>query len=50
MRAPRIRAAQWMYYMAAHLNTGARAPDGRPYLSGFRLQVGASAFGAVPAP
>jgi hypothetical protein len=43
-------AAQRMYYMAGHLNTSATAPDGRPYLSGFRLQVGRSAFGAVPAP
>jgi hypothetical protein len=43
-------AAQRMYYMASHLNTAAKAPDGKPYLSGFRLQVGDSAIGAVPAP
>jgi hypothetical protein len=43
-------SAQRMYYMAGHLNTGAKAPDGRVYLSGFRLQVGRSAIGAVPKP
>jgi len=43
-------AAQRMYYLAGHLNTAAKGPDGRPYLSGFRLQVGRAAVGAVPAP
>jgi hypothetical protein len=43
-------AAQRMYYMAGHLNTQAKAPDGRAYLSGFRLQVGSAASAAVPAP
>jgi len=43
-------AAQRMYYMASHLNTAATGPDGTPYLSGFRLQVGHAAVGAVPAP
>jgi hypothetical protein len=43
-------AAQRMYYLAGHLNTAATGPDGRPYLSGFRLQVGRAAVGAVPVP
>jgi len=43
-------AAQRMYYMAGHLNTSTTAPDGRSYLSGFRLQVGRTVFGAVPSP
>ncbi|HEX4417903.1 MAG TPA: hypothetical protein VH165_08390 [Kofleriaceae bacterium] len=42
-------AAQRMYYMAGHLNTSAPAPDGKPYLAGYRLQVGRAVFGAVPA-
>jgi hypothetical protein len=43
-------AAQRMYYMAGHLDTSARAPDGKPYLTGFRLQVGKSVVQSVPPP
>jgi hypothetical protein len=42
-------AAQRMYYISGHLNTAAKAPDGTPYLSGYRLQVGRAAYGTVPA-
>ncbi len=42
-------AAQRMYYISGHLNTAAKAPDGSPYMSGYRLQVGRAAYGAVPA-
>jgi hypothetical protein len=42
-------AAQRMYYMAGHLNTAAKAADGAPYLTGYRLQVGQAAYSAVPA-
>jgi hypothetical protein len=42
-------SAQRMYYMAGHLDTSAQAPDGRRYLTGFRLQVGGAALGEVPA-
>ncbi|MGH9884826.1 MAG: hypothetical protein ACREBE_04825, partial [bacterium] len=41
-------AADRIYYMAGHLNTAAVAPDGRPYLAGYRLQVGRAAVSAVP--
>ncbi|HWO22152.1 MAG TPA: hypothetical protein VNO30_25490 [Kofleriaceae bacterium] len=43
-------SAQQLYYMAGHLNTAAKAPDGEPYLSGYRLAVGRPAVGDVPAP
>jgi hypothetical protein len=43
-------AAQRMYYLAGHLNTAAKAPDGKPYLAGFRIQVGGAAEMTVPAP
>ncbi|MEZ4298723.1 MAG: hypothetical protein R3B70_27480 [Polyangiaceae bacterium] len=43
-------AAVRMYYMAGHLDTSARTPDGKEYLRGYRLQVGSPATRAVPAP
>jgi len=43
-------AAQRLYYMAGHLNTEAEAEDGKPYLSGYKLQVGRSAEQPVSAP
>ena len=41
-------AAQRMYYMAGHLDTSAPAPDGKPYLAGFRLQVGSAIVRPAP--
>lgn len=41
-------AAERIYYMAGHLNTSAPSPDGRPYLAGYRLQVGRAAAATVP--
>jgi hypothetical protein len=43
-------SAQRLYYMAGHLDTSAPGPDGKPYLAGYRLQVGESVFAAIPAP
>lgn len=43
-------AANRLYYLAGHLNTNAPAADGKPYLEGYRLRVGAPAVEAIPKP
>jgi hypothetical protein len=43
------QAADRLHYMAGHLDTGARAEDGKPYLQGYKLRVGESAERRVPA-
>jgi hypothetical protein len=40
-------AAQRLDYMAGHLDTAAVGPDGAPYLTDYRLQVGEAAVAAV---
>lgn len=42
------QAADRLYWMVGHLNTAAKADDGRPYLQDWRLRVGAPATAAVP--
>lgn len=42
------QAADRLYYMASHLNTGALADDGKPYLEGYKLRVGESAERPMP--
>ncbi|ACY14427.1 hypothetical protein [Haliangium ochraceum] len=44
------RDADRLYYLAGHLNTEATADDGQPYLSGYKLRVGAAAERAVSQP
>ncbi len=44
------QAADRLYWMVGHLNTGAEADDGQPYLADWRLRVGDPATAAVPAP
>ncbi len=43
------QAADRLYWMVGHLNTDAKADDGQPYLSDWRLRVGAPVTAAVPA-
>jgi hypothetical protein len=44
------RAATQLHYMAGHLNTDAKAADGRAYLAGYKLRVGQSVEQAPPPP
>ncbi len=47
--SPKKRDIQRLYYLTSHLNTGAKALDGRPYIESYKLLVAAgSATEAAP--